>query len=243
MAAACFVATSARATAIFRGYHQFTMRCIGFGGYARSAYNAYVMTNAAAKALDTERTTGRILSIDYGRRRIGLAVSDELRVTAQPLARLERTNRSDDVRRLREIARRHQARLVIVGHPLHLDGRPSEMAAETEHFAARIEKALRIPVELVDERLTSWEAAQTLRETGARPDRDAGHRSRRQDKLRTRKPRRTAASSSRRAIDDVAAAVLLREYLERPHSPNAARIAAGKELTPEKEQRAERNSD
>lgn len=222
------------------------MRCIAFGGYVCSAYNVLMdllAGNAAAKALDAGSAPGRILAIDYGRRRIGLAVSDELRVTAQPLAKLERTNRSDDVRRLREIARRHEARLVIVGHPLHLDGRAGEMAAEAARFAARIEKALRIPVSLVDERLTSWEATQELRETRARPDGGAGHKPWRQGKVRARKPRRPAASSSRRAVDDVAAAVLLREYLERPHSPSAARTAAGKEVAPEKEQRSERDAE
>lgn len=199
-----------------------------------------VARSTASEALGTGSVPGRVLAIDYGRRRIGLAVSDELRVTAQPLAKLERTNRRDDIRRLREIARRHQARLVIVGHPLHLDGHTGEMAAETERFAARIGKALRIPVELVDERLTSWEAAQTLAQTATRscPGEVGAHKPQRPGRVRARNPRDPAASSSRRAIDDVAAAVLLREYLEHPHSPEAAR-----ELQPKEDQRQKRASE
>ncbi len=207
-------------------------------------YNVCGMTflarSTTSEALGTGSVPGRVLAIDYGRRRIGLAVSDELRVTAQPLAKLERTNRSDDVRRLREIARRHQARLVIVGHPLHLDGRAGEMAEEAARFAARIQKAMGIPVELVDERLTSWEAAQTLAQTATRSHSGevGAHKPQRPGRARARTPRRPATSSSRRAIDDVAAAVLLREYLERPHSPEAAR-----ELQLEKDQRQKRVSD
>src|ERR1700680_1866976 len=103
----------------------------------------------------------RVLAIDYGRRRFGLAISDELRVTARPLETLERKNRREDMRRLREIVRREGVGRVIVGHPLHLDGGASEMGEEAAHFAARIAKELKVEVELVDERLTSWEAEQT----------------------------------------------------------------------------------
>jgi putative Holliday junction resolvase len=144
-------------------------------------------------------SSGRVLAIDYGRRRIGLAISDELRMTARPLEMLQRKNRRDDLRRLREIVRREGVGRVIVGHPLHLDGRASEMGEEAAHFASRIAKELRVEVELVDERLTSWEAEQTVAETGARRSQRSGARGRRRSE----------------AIDDVAAAVLLREYLNR----------------------------
>jgi putative Holliday junction resolvase len=144
-------------------------------------------------------SSGRVLAIDYGRRRIGLAISDELRMTARPLEMLERKNRREDMRRLREIVRREGVGRVIVGYPLHLDGRASEMGEEAAHFAARIAKELRVEVELVDERLTSWEAEQTLAETGARRGKRPG----------------ALGHRRREAMDDVAAAVLLREYLNR----------------------------
>ena len=147
-------------------------------------------SNANAAAA-TRSKKGRVLALDYGQKRIGTAMSDELGLTASPLATLERMNRRDDVRRLREVVREHGIRRIIVGLPLHLDGRSSEMAEEVKRFATRIEKQLGLPVELVDERLTSWDAAQM--EAAAR--------------------RRAGSSSTTR--DDVAAAIFLRDYLER----------------------------
>ncbi len=137
------------------------------------------------------RERRRILALDYGRKRIGLALSDELRLTAQPLQTLARKNRADDIRRLREICREQGVARIIVGHPVHMTGEAGTMAEEAARFAARLKKELGIEVELLDERLTSWEAEQTV----------AG----------TRSPR----GRGRAPLDDVAAAILLREYLER----------------------------
>jgi putative holliday junction resolvase len=133
----------------------------------------------------------RILAIDYGRKRIGLALSDELRLTAQPLSTLARVNRQSDVRSLREICRQYAVARIIVGHPLHMTGEAGEMADEAARFAARLRKELGLEVELMDERLTSWEAEQMT--AGSKSD----------------------ASGKRQPIDDIAAAVLLREYLNR----------------------------
>jgi len=133
----------------------------------------------------------RVLAVDYGRRRIGLAVSDELGLTARPLAILVRVNRRNDLRRLREACRTHGVTHIIVGHPLHMTGEAGEMANEAARFAARLEKEIGIGVELVDERLTTWEAEQALAET------------------------KLSARRRRKSLDDVAAAVLLRDYLER----------------------------
>jgi len=133
----------------------------------------------------------RILAIDYGKKRIGLALSDELGMTAQPLQVLAHKNRREDVRRLREICRAKGVRLIVVGHPLHITGEAGDMAEEAARFATRLRKELGIEVELADERLTTWEAEQTLAEMGgAKRRKDA-------------------------PLDDVAAAILLREYLER----------------------------
>ena len=149
----------------------------------------------APETLDIEPT--RILALDYGRKRIGLALSDELGITAQPLVTLLRTNRRNDLRRLREICRKHSVARILVGHPLHMTGEPSPMAEEAALFAARLQKDLGIAVELVDERLTSWEAAQTMAEV------------------------KSSSRRKRAPIDDVAAAVLLRDYLE--HKKQLAR--------------------
>ena len=144
--------------------------------------------------LGTQPTTTlgpRILAIDYGKKRIGLALSDELGMTAQPLQVLAHKNRREDVRRLREICRAKGVRLVVVGHPLHITGEAGDMAEEAARFATRLRKELGIEVELADERLTTWEAEQILAEMGgAKRRKDA-------------------------PLDDLAAAILLREYLER----------------------------
>lgn len=133
----------------------------------------------------------RILALDYGRKRIGMALSDELGMTAQPLATLARVNRQSDLRRLREACREHGVTHIIVGHPVHMTGEAGEMADEAARFAARLEKETGIGVELVDERLTSWEARQIVAET------------------------KSPGRRKRESVDDVAAAVLLRDYLER----------------------------
>src|SRR5260370_19724272 len=91
---------------------------------------------------------------------MGVAVAGEMGVPRGPRETLERKNRRDDVKRLREIARAHGARRIVVGHPLRLDGTRGEMAEEVERFAVRLQKQLGLPVLLVDERLTSWQAEQ-----------------------------------------------------------------------------------
>ena len=141
---------------------------------------------------------GRILAADYGRKKIGLALSDALRLTAHPLMTLMRTNRENDLRRLQDICRQNTVNLIIVGHPIHLTGEVSEMADEAARFATRLNKNLGIPVELVDERLTTWEARQTLGEN--------------------------KSSRQARPLDEVAAAILLSDYLGREHgqTPSAS---------------------
>lgn len=130
---------------------------------------------------------GRVLAIDYGRKRIGLAISDELRATAQPLQILQRENRRSDIYRLRGIVRDRDIKLIILGHPVRLSGEQSEMSEEVSRFAAKLRHELNLEVMLVDERLTSWEAEQ----------------------LPTSRQR-----SADTRVDDLAAAILLREYLD-----------------------------
>ena len=142
-----------------------------------------------AASEEREGRSRRILAVDYGRKRMGLALSDEMGRTAQPFGTVVRSNRQNDIRRLREICKTHGICRVIVGYPLHLSGEASAMASEAAAFARRLEKALGIDVELQDERLTTWEARQTIAET---------------------RPRRRRVGP----LDDMAAAILLRDYLE-----------------------------
>jgi putative Holliday junction resolvase len=158
---------------------------------------------------------GCVLAIDYGRRRLGLAVSDELRKVARPLETLERENRQHDLSRLRKVVREHGVAQIVVGLPLRLDGTPGEMAEEARAFAARMGKALRLPVALVDERLTSWEAEETF----APPEtKQVFGGSRRRSGASSARGSHGAASKARRGadgVDSIAAALILEEYLRR----------------------------
>jgi len=143
---------------------------------------------------------GRILALDYGRKRIGLALSDELGITAAPLAILVRKNRADDLKRLREIARKYEAKRIVVGLPLRLDGDGTEMSEEVTSFAKRLRKHLGLPVEMYDERLSSWQAhtEETL------PAKRRG--------------------SALETKDDVAAAIILRDFLAHRESSSVNEV-------------------
>src|SRR5580704_2214439 len=147
--------------------------------------------------VSADASRGVILAIDYGRRRLGLALSDPLGMIARPLTVWMRTNRRRDLARLREVCRLHGAGRIVVGWPLRLDGTAGEMAEEAARFAEQVRKNLCLPVELSDERLSSWEAGQTVADAEVQ-----------------------VASSRRRGKvkDDIAAAVILRDYLARRNS-------------------------
>jgi putative pre-16S rRNA nuclease len=158
----------------------------------------------------SENPRTRILGIDYGRARIGLAIADVLTALPAPLETLERVNRNEDMRRLREIVRDHAVKQIVVGLPLRLDGTRGEMAEEAARFAARVRKQLGVPVELVDERLTSWEAERLLEERAGRVIHKEGVRGRHMGSGGERKGR----IAGKRTVDAMAAAVILKEYLE-----------------------------
>lgn len=151
-----------------------------------------------------------ILAVDYGRARMGLALADAETRMPQPLSTMERVNRNEDMRRLRELVREHNVKHIVVGLPLRLDGTRGEMAEEVERFAQRIRKQIGLPVELVDERLTSWEAERLLEEVQGRFIHE--------EKLSGGKKAKNA--QTKMSVDAVAAAVILKEYLDR-QSPTA----------------------
>lgn len=145
-----------------------------------------------------------ILAIDYGTVRIGLALADIETAMPRPLATLERINRNEDMRRLRELVRDHAVREIVVGLPLRLDGSRGDMAEEATRFGDRVRKQIGVPVEMVDERLTSWEAERLLEEQAGKifhDDAKTSHKKRRE--------------STRASVDAMAAAVILKEYLEK----------------------------
>jgi putative pre-16S rRNA nuclease len=149
--------------------------------------------------------SGSILAVDYGRARIGLAIAEVETQLARPLLTLERVNRNEDMRRLRELAREHGVRQIVVGLPLRLDGTRGEMAEEATRFAARLRKQLSLPVDMLDERLTSWEAERLLEEQSGRVLHEAKTHG------------KSGSKPVRASVDAVAAAVILKEYLERRH--------------------------
>lgn len=108
---------------------------------------------------------GRVLGLDLGDARIGVAISDAARRMAVPLGTV-RTGAPADVRAIAGIIREQGVTLVVVGHPLLLSGEAGERAHHAERFAGAIEKALGVPVRLQDERLSTVEAERALRESG-----------------------------------------------------------------------------
>lgn len=134
--------------------------------------------------------TARYLALDVGSKRIGVAVSDELGLTAQPVLTLERRrNTREDLRSLARLARRFGVVGIVVGDPLHLSGEPSPRADKTRAFAAALGELTGLPIHLWDERLTTREAHQILYE--------AGH----------------ARQEHRRVVDQVAATLILQSFL------------------------------
>jgi putative Holliday junction resolvase len=136
------------------------------------------------------RAAGRILALDVGRRRIGLAVSDELGITAQGLETLERTNQRADLAALAGVAERWNVWLLLVGHPVRLSGQEGRQAEWVRQFADKLAAHTGLPVALWDERLTTVEAERVLRSSGISIARRA------------------------RAKDRLAAVLLLQSYLD-----------------------------
>lgn len=132
----------------------------------------------------------RILALDVGMRRIGLAVSDELGITAQGLATLQRKNMREDLARLRALASELGVTRLLVGLPLHMAGGETRQAGYVREFAAKLESRLGLPVELWDERLTTVQAGRVLKESGISIEKRA------------------------RAVDRLAAVLLLESYLD-----------------------------
>ena len=110
----------------------------------------------------------RVLAVDWGARRVGLAISDPTGLLATGLPTLTVTGRDDAVRRVAEAAREHEAGRIVVGLPLKMSGERGEAAEQAEAFAAALGAASALPVELLDERLTSALSTRRLHESGLR---------------------------------------------------------------------------
>ncbi len=150
----------------------------------------------------TEAPIIRFLGLDIGDRRIGVAVSDGLGLTAQPVLTLERRRTGgsisrDDLRSLARLARRFAVAGIVVGNPVRLSGETSQQALINQAFASELGQLTGLPVHLWDERLTTREAHRILYE--------AGH------------PRQ----NHRRVVDQVAATLILQSYLDEARTGEA----------------------
>jgi putative holliday junction resolvase len=113
----------------------------------------------------TKRSLGRVLGLDVGVRRIGVAVSDPLGITAQGLDTLQRRNKRHDFEHLRSVIRQYDVKEIVVGLPLRMSGEEGIQADKMQGFAEELRRRFGLPVHLWDERLTSAEANRLLRET------------------------------------------------------------------------------
>src|SRR5690348_279226 len=108
----------------------------------------------------------RILGLDVGDRRIGVAVSDPLGLTAQPVLTLVRSNRKQDLRSIQRLIRKYNCSDIVVGNPLYMSGDQSPQAAKAQAFAQMLREETGLPVHLWDERLTTTEAHRHLHAAG-----------------------------------------------------------------------------
>ena len=141
----------------------------------------------------------RYLGLDVGSRRIGVAVSDELGLTAQPVLTLDRrSSRREDIRSLARLCRRFAVVGIVVGNPIHLSGESSPRAAKTQAFAAELGELTGLPIHFWDERLTTREAHEILYK--------AGHE----------------RQKHRKVVDQVAATLILQSFLDEKQRPRGS---------------------
>lgn len=134
---------------------------------------------------------GRIIAIDPGTKRCGIAVCDELRVTTRPLPIIERTSWKKLLSKISEIVSEFDAKALVIGLPLESDGSESGMSQEARSMARKFALSLTIPVYLQDERVTSYEAKRRLWESGV------------------------DLKDARKQVDSEAAAIILADFLDR----------------------------
>jgi putative holliday junction resolvase len=137
-----------------------------------------------------ESSNLRILALDLGKRRIGLAVSDPLGITAQGLPNLVRTRKRDDFAALEQLIRDKEVGLILMGNPINMGGKEGRQSGWVREFAAILEEHTGLPVKLWDERLTSVEAGRVLRSSGISIEKRA------------------------KAVDRLSAVILLQSYLD-----------------------------
>ncbi len=137
-----------------------------------------------------ETGANRILALDVGKRRIGVALSDELGITAQGLETIERTTQRADFAVISHLASEKSVGIILVGYPINMNGTEGRQAGWVREFAEGLGARSGLPVKLWDERLTSVEAGRVLRESGV------------------------SIAKRARAVDRLSAVILLQSYLD-----------------------------
>ncbi|MEE9167645.1 MAG: Holliday junction resolvase RuvX [Candidatus Neomarinimicrobiota bacterium] len=137
---------------------------------------------------------GRILGIDFGSRRVGLALSDAGRLIASPLRTLEYRDTSGLIQKLTSLIQELRVAKIVVGLPLNMKGERTSQTILVEEFASTLQEKTPVPIDFIDERLTSVEAIRVLHRRGLKPSRNKG------------------------MIDKTAAAIFLQSYLDRLHT-------------------------
>jgi putative Holliday junction resolvase len=132
----------------------------------------------------------RILALDHGTKRIGVAVSDELKLIAQPLEYIDTEPFADFLHRLKQLLREKEVELILIGLPRNMDGSYGHAALKIQQFVAALNGALTVPIKTWDERLTSVQANRLLIDAGVRRDK------------------------RKQKVDKMAAAILLQSYLD-----------------------------
>ncbi|MCG2767811.1 MAG: Holliday junction resolvase RuvX [Anaerolineae bacterium] len=130
----------------------------------------------------------RVLALDVGDRRVGIAISDPIGMLARPLTVVKRSGR--DYQRIADLAKEHGVELIVAGYPRNMDGSEGEQARKVEAYLAGLEEHIDVPIELWDEQLSTFEAQRLMIEAGRR------------------------ARERRERIDAAAAAVILQDYLD-----------------------------
>jgi putative Holliday junction resolvase len=132
----------------------------------------------------------RILALDHGTKRIGVAVSDETKTIAQPLEYIPAEPFTGFLERLRQLIREKEIDLILIGLPRNMDGSYGPAAEKVQTFAGVLGGAITVPIKMWDERLTSAQANRVLIQGGARRDK------------------------RKQKVDQTAAAILLQSYLD-----------------------------
>lgn len=182
----------------------------------QALYNRGVSDEDRNQAKNKDRkldsATGRVLGLDVGSRRIGIAVSDPLGITAQGLKTLQRRNKRHDLAALERVIREYQVREIVVGLPLRMSGEEGIQSGKMQDFAEGLRNRFRLPVHMWDERLTSAEANRLLRETDLSIEKRA------------------------KAVDRMAAVLILQGWMEGNRRPaSGSRLPASGFRRPEEE--------